>query len=144
MTIDALNSVRVANSIIRITTKPQDLVSVRTQVNGPEYERRLFFCPQFQGVTGIETSPAPATGVLESLARQGKNCRKAAKIDEKLLKFLAFILKFYYNKGLYNVVGLRLMQGVAKLRKVAEVVKTTFVYLKLPHIANSKGTIVAK
>ena len=143
MTIYAGNSVRIANSIIRIKGKPQNIVSGTAEVRGQRYDRRQFFCLQIEPGTTITDSVSPKRSGLEALGKQDKTCRLGAELGEKKRNCLAFRVKFYYNNGLYNVVGPWLMQGVAKLREVAEVARMTFVYLKLPHIANSKGTIVA-
>ncbi len=92
---------------------------------------------------GIPQIGRPLESRFATVEIEGKTSRLGAKFVEKLCKWLALTAEIYYNNPL-NIVGPRLMQGVAKLRKVAEVVRTYFVYLTLPHIAYSKGTSVAK
>jgi hypothetical protein len=87
---------------------------------------------------------ATKNGNFNASENRRKSCQNRSKKAEFVLNCLAFRVKFYYNRSLYNVVGPWLMQGLAKLRKVAEVNRTGFNYLKLPHLANSKGTIVVK
>jgi len=144
MTIDAKNSVRIANSIIRIKNEPPGIVSNVAEVKCCGYDRRLFFCHKYRFLVENRGWIFHKMDVFGAPENEGRNCRLGAENVEKLRNCLAFTAKFYYNNMLYNVVGPWLMQGVAKLRKVAEVVRTSFVYLKLPHIANSKGTFVAK
>ena len=143
MTIDAKITVRAASSIFRIKGKPQNIVSKNAEVRDLRYDGRLFFCPELHFQAFLDPKIKSKTVAYWASKTQGRNCPKAADLGEKALNSLAFRLKFYYNKSLYNVVGTWLMQGVAKLRKVAEVIRTRFNYLKLPHIAFSKGTTVA-
>ena len=143
MTIDAGNSLRVIEPIIRIKNEPQGIVSASTGVKKTGYEKRLFFCPQSWSETLKFGSGLRDINMFSPVEGGAGNCRFGAENVEKLCKWLAFLPKINYNNTLYNVVGPRFMQGVALLRKVAEVVIMSFVYLKLPHIANSQGTIVA-
>lgn len=143
MTIDAKITVRAASSIFRIKGKPQNIVSDKAEVRSLRYGGRLFFCPELHFKAILDPFFSQKTAGFWAAKMEGRNCSKGAETKEKALNSLAFRLKFYYNKSLYNVVGPWLMQGVAKLRKVAEVIRTKFNYLKPPHIAFSKGTIVA-
>jgi hypothetical protein len=144
MTIDARNSVRINNSTIRTKSEPQGIVSEKAEGTGPGYDRRLFFCPQYHRLAVNFESELPKPGNLNGPENRGRNCQKGVKTREILRNCLAFKVKFYYNKSLYYVVGRQLMQGVAKLRKVAEVIRTGINYLILPHLAISKGTLLVK
>lgn len=144
MTIDAKNSVRIENSTVRIQGKPHGIVSGQAEGRIDRYDGRLFFCPRNRQMAVKMKLGSPKFDGPNVIFKQSRNCRKGAKSAANLRNCLAFMVKFYYNKGLYFVVGPPLMQGVAKLRKVAEVIRTGFNYLKLPHIANSKGTILVK
>ncbi len=143
MTIDAGNSSKVIRPIIRTKNEPQGIVSAGTGVEKRGYSKRLFFCLQDRLESPKKGAQLRAESSFLPRKYKGRNCRIGAKNVENWCKCLALMAKIYYNNTLYNVVGPRFMQGVAGLRKVAEVVRTSFVYLKLPHIANSKGTIVA-
>jgi len=155
MTIDAGNSLRVIRTIIPTINEPQGIVSTGTGVKKTGYGQRLFFCPQNLSFPRKQESilsrkhlkgkpPVSRRTTSESINDEGRNCCLVPENVEKLCKWLAFSAKIYYNNTLYNVVGPQVMQGVAGLRKVAEVVVKSFFYLTLPHIANSKGTVVAK
>jgi len=143
MTINAKNPVRTANAAIRIT-KQAARYRIRHGSEKTGYGERCFFCSRFFGMTKEKVKILWQKLPFRASNNFSKNGQWVVKTAENLRKCLAFKVKSYYIGSLRNVVGLRLMQGVAKLRKVAEVLMTCFVYLKLPHIANSKGTIVAK
>jgi hypothetical protein len=144
MTIDAGNSLRIIRTIIPTINEPQGIVSTGTGVKKTGYGQRLFFCDQIRLVSPADVHNFMNLGASSPNSNRGRNCQIPAKNVEKLCKWLAFSAKIYYNNTLYNVVGPQVMQGVAGLRKVAEVVVKSFFYLTLPHIANSKGTVVAK
>ena len=161
MTIDAGNSSRVIESIIRHKDEPQGSVSADAEVKRCGYDKRLFFYPNcrhcesrfLSGRGNLSLLPSdevsqqagrPQESRFSTMANRSRNCCLGGKNVEIWRNCLAFSAEIYYTIVLYNVVGPRFMQGVAGLRKVAEVVFISFVYLTLPHIANSKGTVVAK
>jgi len=160
MTIDAGNSSRIVESIIPTKNEPPGIVSTDAVVKGSGYVKRLFFYPIFRhsesrilskrGVphhswwVPVKQLNRPQESRFTDAENRSRNCHYGGKNVEIWRNCLAFSAKIYYNNMLYNVVGPRFMQGVAGLRKVAEVVIMYFVYLTLPHIANSKGTVVAK
>jgi hypothetical protein len=151
MTIDSKFTVRAANSKKQTFHQPPNIVSIIRGSIQPDYDERLFFCPE-RNQAGIFGAPFylknQVQGISESPEIPGNRSfeldfEHEPRLDKKLRKCLALKGKFYYNNVLY-VVGPWLMQGVAKLRKVAEVFITDFNYLKLPHLTNSNRTIVAK
>jgi hypothetical protein len=141
MTIDAKNSVRIANANIRSYSKPQGIVSNEAWAKRNRYDGRLFFCPDYVPKTSVSGCPGKAGFATAKSERKDRN--KPRENVEKLCISLAFKADIYYNNVLYNVVGPRLMQGLAKLRKVAEVSEVGSDYLKLPQIANSKRILLA-
>lgn len=144
MTIDSKITVRAENVRNGIFNQPPNIVSTVSKCSYSGYDERLFLCPKFDKNAAFEISP---NRILIDKIKENWCLRSwqipQARLYKKLRKCLAFKGKIHYNNVLY-VVGLWLMQGVAKLRKVAEVFISDFNYLKLPHIANSKRTIVAK
>jgi hypothetical protein len=129
MTIDAGNSLNVIESIIRLKDEPQESVPTEAKGRSHGHEQRLFFCPDTR-ILGAEN--------------QGRICFLVGKNIKIRRNYLAHLAEIHYINMLYNVVWSRFMQGIAVLRKVAEVVIISFAYLTLLHIANSKGTVVAK
>ncbi len=149
MTIDAGNSLRMIEAIVLTKNEPQGVVSTDVEAKVHGYKQRLFLCPEKQvqttgaGVDDFRPKEFMAKSQFVRSINGGKNCSSESKNMEKQSKWLALSGEIYYNKKLYNVVGSRFMQGFAGLRNVAEVLITSFVYLTIPHIANSKGIIVA-
>jgi hypothetical protein len=147
MTTDSKISVCTANSIIRIKKVPQGIVSSEAEENRCGYDGRLFFCQNYQFLEEKRDRGLPTLITTGTLKNKGRTCSLGAEIVEKLCKRLALQPLIYYSDKVFNVigvVGLWLMQGVAKLRNVAEVEGRHLLYLRVPHIANSKGTILAQ
>lgn len=144
MTIDAGNSSEIVNSTIRSKDEPLGSVFTNAGVKKCGYDKRLFFYRQNRPGASINEQDFVNSGYFSLCKSGSRNCLNGGKSVRIWSNYLAFPREIYYINALYNVVRTRSMQGVAGLRKVAEVVVMNFVYLTLFHIANSKGTFVAK
>ena len=151
MTIDSNNTVRATNSINENFYEPPNIELSASRTRQAKFDERLFLCSKniYSGNYQKAISEKKSFDFVRTIRsivgirRFGIWHKIQPEPDEKLPKCLAFKANLYYNNEL-DVVGMRFMQAVAKLRKVAEVLITDSIYLKLPHIANSKRTIVAK
>lgn len=151
MTIDSKITVRATKSKFIKSFKPPNIDSTTSTTGHSNYDERLFLCPKVNMPSGLKSDFEQNRTFFAKNSiwpNTVKDARKNGILAEpwlykKLPKCLALNGKIYYNNVLY-VVGLRLVHMVAKLRKVAEVFITDFNYLAVPHIANSKRTVVAK